>query len=210
MDEKSFSEAVALLSGEHSLAILRTLSTGEWRIASDVSRILHIHTTTASKFLRGMHALGFLDRRLRRSHTRSAFEYRIAAPRIALALDLTEGPAPLRQALDFYLDYVSHVLARGRRLGWPAIAEKLEARLDKDRNESKDGIFERIVHGGDARGMEELRSLFHGIHGEFLQITSASMGTETARRLLAGAADEARKGREQVVDRYGLRKVLEA
>ena len=42
------------------------------------------------------------------------------------------------------------------------------------------------------------------------QITSASVGTETARRLLAGAADEARKGREQVVDRYGLRKALEA
>jgi hypothetical protein len=210
MDEKSFTEAVALLNGEHSLSILRTLATGEWRIASDVSRVLHIHTTTASKFLSGMHALGFLDRRLRRSHTRSAFEYRFAAPRIALALELSEGPAPLREALDFYLEYVSNVLARGRRLGWPAIAEKLEARLDRDRNGSKEDLFERLLHGGGARGMEELRSVFRGIHGEFLQITSASVGTETARRLLSGAADEARKGREQIVDRYGLRKVLEA
>ena len=64
MDEGSFSQAVSLLSGEHSLAILRYLAPGEWRIASDVSRALHIHTTTASKFLAGMHALGFLDRRV--------------------------------------------------------------------------------------------------------------------------------------------------
>jgi hypothetical protein len=210
MDEKSFSEAVALLSGDHALPILRGLAGGEWRIASDVSRALHIHTTTASKFLSGMHALGFLDRRLRKSHTRSAFEYRIATPRIALDLELTEGPAPLREALDYYLEYVSNVLARGRRLGWPAIAEKLEARLDRDRNGSKEELFSRLLHGGGARGMEELRSLFQGIHGEFLAITSASMGTDTARRLLEGAADEARKGHEEIVDRYGLRKILEA
>src|SRR3972149_461868 len=102
MDEKSFSDAVALLSGEHALPILRCLAGGEWRIASDVSRALHIHTTTASKFLSGMHVLGFLDRRLRKSHTRSAFEYRIGIPRIALDLELSEGPAPPRGAPDYY------------------------------------------------------------------------------------------------------------
>ena len=210
MDEKSFSEAVALLSGEHSLSILRYLAGGEWRIASDVSRSLHIHTTTASKFLGGMHALGFLDRRLRKSHTRSAYEYRIANPRIALDLELAEGPAPLREAMDFYLAYVSNVLERGRRLGWPAIADKLEARLARDRTGSKEELFSRLLRGEGARGMEELRSMFQGIQREFLAITAASMGTDTAHRLLSGAADEARKGCEDVVERYGLRKVLEA
>ncbi|GEM_PF-1731749 len=209
MDEKSFSEAVALLSGEHSLAILRYLSGGEWRIASDVSRTLHIHTTTASKFLGGMHALGFLERRLRKSHTRSAYEFRIAGPRIALDLELTEGPAPVREALDYYLGYVSNVLERGRRLGWPAIADRLEARLGGDRSGPREELFARLLRGEGARGMEELRSLFQGIHGEFLAITSESMGTDTARRLLSGAADEARKGHEDVVDRYGLRRALE-
>src|SRR5437879_12126572 len=110
MDEKSFSAAVALLSGEHSLAILRTLSTGEWRIASDVSRALHIHTTTASKFLGGMHALGFLDRRLRKSKTRRAFEFRRAAPRITLDLELMDGPAPMREALDYDRECVPNAL----------------------------------------------------------------------------------------------------
>lgn len=210
MDEKSFSEAVALLSGEHSLAILRYLAGGEWRIASDASRALHIHTTTASKFLGGMHALGFLDRRLRKSHTRSAYEYRIASPRIALDLELAEGPAPLKEAMDFYLAYVSNVLERGRRLGWPAIAEKLEARLARDKTGSTEELFSRLLRGEGARGMEELRSMLQGIQREFLTITAASMGTDTARRLLSGAADEARKGHEEIVERYGLRKVLEA
>jgi hypothetical protein len=210
VDEKSFSEAVALLSGEHALPILRCLAGGEWRIASDVSRTLHIHTTTASKFLGGMHALGFLDRRLRKSHTRSAYEYRIATPRIALDLELEEGPAPLREAMDFYLAYVSNVLERGRRFGWPAIADKLEAGLALDRSGSKEELFSRLLRGDGARGMEELRSMFQGIQHEFLTITTASMGTDTARRLLSGAADEARKGHEAIVDRYGLRKILEA
>src|SRR2546428_13075176 len=121
MDEGSFSQAVSLLSGEHSLSILRYLAPGEWRIASDVSRALHIHTTTASKFLGGMHALGFLDRRLRKSKTRSAFEFRIAAPRITLDLELMAGPAPLRSALDSYLKSACTASPAGSGPGCPGV-----------------------------------------------------------------------------------------
>jgi DNA-binding HxlR family transcriptional regulator len=210
MDEKAFSEAIALLSGEHSLAILRSLASGEWRIATDVSRALDIHTTTASKFLSGMHTLGFLERRVRKSRTRSAFEYRLSATRLALDLDLSAGPAPIREATDFYLEYVTKVVEKARRLGWPGIAEKLEARLEKSRDGRREHVFNRIIEGGGARGMDELRMLFQEIHKEFLEIASESVGQPTARRLLSGVADEARKGRADIVDRYGLRKALEA
>ena len=210
MDEKMFSKAVALLSGEHSLAILRSVASGEWRIASDVSRLLGIHTTTASKFLTGLHALGFLERRVRKSRTRSAFEYRLSSPRLALNLEFSPGPAPVNEAKDFYLDYVSKVLDKARRLGWPGIAEKLEARLEKNRGGLKEHLFTRIADGGVAGGMDDLRALLQQIHREFLEITSESMGRPTARRLLSGAADEARRGHADIVDRYGLRKVLEA
>ena len=210
MDEKAFSKAVVLLSGEHSIPILKFLASGEWRIASDVSRTLDIHTTTASKFLSGLHTLGFLERRLRKSRTRSAFEYRLATPRLALDLELGTGPGPLREATEFYLEYVSKVLGKARRLGWPGIAEKLEARLETNRNGLKEHLFTRIANGGGARGIDDLRTLFHEIHREFLDIASESMGRPTASRLLSGAADEARKGRAEVVDRYALRKVLEA
>jgi DNA-binding HxlR family transcriptional regulator len=210
MDEKAFSEAIALLSGEHSLAILRSLAPGEWRIATDVSRALDIHTTTASKFLSGMHALGFLERRVRKSRTRSAFEYRLSATRLALDLDLSAVPAPIREATDFFLEYVTKVVEKARRLGWPGIAEKLEARLEKSRDGRREHVFNRIIEGGGARGMDELRMLFQEIHKEFLEIASESVGQPTARRLLSGVADEARKGRADIVDRYGLRKALEA
>ena len=210
MDEKTFSEAVALLSGEHSLPILRYLGSGEWRIASDVSRALDIHTTTASKFLAGMHGLGFLERRVRKSRTRSALEYRMMGSRITLDLELSDGPTPLKEALDYYLDYVSTVLEKIRRLGWPGIDGKLEARLEKNRNGLKENLFTRILDGGGARGMEDLRALFRDISQEFLAITSEAMGRATALRLLSGAAEEARKGRESLVDRYDLRSILGA
>lgn len=209
IDEKTFSDAVALLSGQHSLPILRYLSTGEWRIASDVSRALDIHTTTASKFLGGMHRLGFLERRVRRSRTRSAYEYRLPADRITLDLEFTSGPEPLREALDFYLDYVANVLAKARRLGWPGIGDRLESRLGGDRVGLKENLFTRILNGGGARGMDQLKSLFREIHGDFLAITSESLGRSTARRILSGALEEAQKGREDLVGRYGLQSVLE-
>ena len=209
MEGRAFSQAVNLLGGEHSLPILKYLLAGEWRIASDVSRALDIHTTTASKFLAGMHALGFLERRVRKSRTRSAYEYRLTGTRITLDLELGSGPVPLREALTYYLDYVSAVLDKARRLGWPGIEKKLESRLETNQNGLKEHLFTRILDGGGARGMEELRTLFREITREFLSITTEAMGRATALRLLMGAADEARRGREALVDRYELRSVLE-
>ncbi len=210
MEQKTFSEAVAVLSGEHGLSILQHLASGEWRIASDVSRTLAIHTTTASKFLTRMHELGFLERRLRKSHTRSAYEYRLPAKRIVLELEFENGQEPLREALDYYLDYVSKVLAKARRLGWPGVEERMESRLQTNRGGLKEHLFTRILDGGGARGMEDLKVLFGEISREFFEITSGAIGPATARRILAGAAEEAMQGRQAVVQRYGLRAVLES
>ncbi len=209
MDEKDFSGAVALLSGEYGVSILRYLSAGDWRIATDASKTLGIHTTTASKFLAGMHRLGFLERRVRKSRTRRTFEYRLPSPQITLTLDLASGHEPIREALDFYLDYVSNVLAKTRRLGWPGIETALEARLSTRHGGLKEHLFTRILDGGGARGMDELKGLFGEIHEEFLEIAGGAMGPSTARRILAAAADEAAKGREAVVERHRLRAVLE-
>ncbi len=210
MEEKDFSGAVSLLSGEYGLAILRFLSAGDWRIASDVSRSLGIHTTTASKFLAGMHRAGVLERRVRKSRTRRTFEYRLPSPQISLTLDLAPGREPVREALDFYLDYVANVLAKTRRLGWPGIEAAFEARLSRSHGGLKEHLFTRILDGGGARGMDELKGLFGQIHGEFLEIAGGAMGPATARRILGAAADEAAKGREGVVERNRLRAVLEA
>src|SRR3989442_13915736 len=94
MEERAFSQAVNLLGGEHSLPILKYLLAGEWRIPSDVSPALDIHTTTASKFLAGMHAPGFLERRVRKSRTRSAYENRPTGTRVTLDLEHRSRPLP--------------------------------------------------------------------------------------------------------------------
>jgi hypothetical protein len=210
MEEKAFSEAVALLSGEHSIRILKYLASGEWRIPAQVSRALDIHTTTASSFLRGMHVLSFLERRLRKNRNRAAFEYRLPTTRLSIGIEITERPAPLREATEFFVEYLSNVLEKARRLGWSGIAEKLEARLEKNRNRMKAHLFTRILDGGGARGADDLLALIRDIQRDFLAITSESMGRSAARLLLSGAADEARRGREDIVDRYAFRKVLEA
>src|SRR5947208_1943818 len=51
MDQQTFQRAIVLLSGEHSLSILRSLRDADWHLSSEVARSLDIHITTASKFL---------------------------------------------------------------------------------------------------------------------------------------------------------------
>ncbi|TLZ79595.1 MAG: helix-turn-helix transcriptional regulator, partial [Methanobacteriota archaeon] len=63
MDQQSFQRAIALLSGEHSLSILRSLRDANWHLSSEVARSLDIHITTASKFLQRFAELGLVERR---------------------------------------------------------------------------------------------------------------------------------------------------
>src|SRR3972149_9237418 len=125
MDQKAFSDAVAALAGEHGIRMLRYRATGEWHIAGDVSRALEIHTTTASKFLARMPELGVVERRLRKSHTPPRFEYRFPTRRLTLELEFDNTPEPFQDAIDFYLEYVSRVLTKARRFGWPGIEEQM-------------------------------------------------------------------------------------
>src|SRR5213596_1694615 len=79
MDQQTFQQAIGLLSGEHSLTILRSLRDGNWHLSSEVARTLDIHTTTASKFLQRVADLGLVERQ---AHDSRTFEYRVpAAPR---------------------------------------------------------------------------------------------------------------------------------
>ncbi|HKW43031.1 MAG TPA: hypothetical protein VJP06_02480, partial [Thermoplasmata archaeon] len=63
MDHQTFRQAILLLSGQHSLAIVRALRDGNWHLASEVARSLDIHITTSSKFLQRFAELGLAERR---------------------------------------------------------------------------------------------------------------------------------------------------
>src|SRR5256885_12432797 len=98
MDQQSFQRAIVLLSGEHSLSILRSLRDANWHLSSEVARSLDIHITTASKFLQRFAELGLVERR---GHHSRAFEYRLRSPHLPVDVHLMGDTAPLRDAIDF-------------------------------------------------------------------------------------------------------------
>src|SRR6267143_1995349 len=102
MDQQTFRQAILLLSGEHSLSILRALRDGKWVLSSEVARILEIHITTASKFLQRFAELGLVERR---AHDARTFEYRLRSPRLRFEVDLEDEAGPLREVIDFYVAY---------------------------------------------------------------------------------------------------------
>ena len=79
MDQQTFQRAIVLLSGEHSLSILRSLRDADWHLSSEVARSLDIHITTASKFLQRFAELGLVERR---QHDVRTFEYCLRSPRL--------------------------------------------------------------------------------------------------------------------------------
>lgn len=91
MDDEEFIRAARVLSSDHGLRILRVLSDYQWKIASEVSSHLEIHTSTASKYLVLLHGRGLLDRRPRKTGRRSTFEYHLNRPTVMLELDLSTG-----------------------------------------------------------------------------------------------------------------------
>src|SRR2546430_9626319 len=92
MDQQTFRQAILLLSGEHSVSILRALRDGNWHLSSEVARSLDVHITTASKFLQRFAELGLVDRR---PHDARTFEYRLRSPQLRSEGNLEAQPGPL-------------------------------------------------------------------------------------------------------------------
>src|SRR5713226_9550328 len=116
MDQQTFRQAILLLSGEHSVSILRALRDGSWHLSSEVARSLDIHITTASKFLQRFAELGLVDRR---PHDSRTFEYRLRSPRLRFDVDLADDSGPLREVIDFYVAYFHSLFERIRHFESP-------------------------------------------------------------------------------------------
>src|SRR5256885_11227874 len=118
MDQQSFQRSIVLLSGEHSLSILRSLRDANWHISSEVARSLDIHITTASKFLQRFAELGLVERR---EHESRAFQYRLRSPPPPLHLHLLDDTAPVRAESEFYIAHFHPPLASIRPIRAPAV-----------------------------------------------------------------------------------------
>jgi len=159
MDQQTFRQAILLLSGEHSVTILRALRDGDWHLSSEVARSLDIHITTASKFLQRFSDLGLVDRR---PHDARTFEYRLRSPHLRFEVNLEEEAGPLREVIDFYVAYFHSLFERIRYVGTPAIEIEMEHRLTTNHQELRKAVFEQMLDGTEA-GLDRLREL--GISG---------------------------------------------
>jgi hypothetical protein len=206
MDQQTFRQAIVLLSGEHSVSILGAFRDGNWRLSSGVARSLHIHVTTASKFLQRIADLGLVERR---PHNARTFEYRLASPHLQLEVDLGEDAGPLREVIDFYVAYFHSLFERIRYLGTSAIEVEMEHRLTSDHQELRKAVFDQMIAGDDG-GLDRLRELVAVLHRDLWRVCARSLGAAAAKGVFRAALRDAIGVHPDLAIRCGLTRTLEA
>ena len=204
MDQRSFRQAVSLLSGEYALAIMRSMKDGGWHLSSELARTLHVHTSTVSKFLQHLADLRFVERR---SHDARTYEYRLPSTRLALEVDLADESGPLREAVDFYVTYFQTLFDRMRRLGWASVEAEMQHRLTTDHEELRAAIFQHIIAGDDG-GLDRLRDLVAAVHRDIWAVCSSTLGPAAAERVFQSALQEAVDAYPDLATRCGLARAL--
>ncbi len=206
MDTETFRQAATLLSGEYSLAILRELRDGGWRLSSEVARSLNIHVSTASRFLQRLAELGLVERQ---RHDARTWEYRVRSPHVQLEVDLADDSGPLREAVDFYVAYFQRLFQEIRYLGQTRVEGEMEKSLVAEHQELRSRVFEQMIAGSQG-GLDHLRELMGELHKELWDICSRTLGPDPARKMFRAALQEAIGVRPDLAIRCGLARPLEA
>ncbi len=206
MDLPTFQQTATLLSGEHSLAILRELRDGRWHLSSEVARALGIHVSTASRFLQRLADLGLAERR---QHDGRTFDYRVRSSLLRIEVDLADDSAPLREAVDFYVAYFQSLFQEIRRLGLPKVEGEAEKALVAEHQELRTVVFEQMIEGSNG-GLDHLRDLMADLHRDLWDVCSQSLGGPTARKIFEAALQTAIATHPDLAIRCGLARPLEA
>lgn len=206
MDQDTFRQAIGLLSGEHSLPILRALRDGDWHLSSQVARSIGIHITTASKFLQRFADLGLVDRR---AHDSRTYEYRLRSPRLRFDVDLSNETGPLREVIDFYVAYFQSLFDRIRNFGSPAIQTEMEHRLTTDHQELRRAVFDQMIAGTEG-GLDYLRELVAEVHRDLWTVCAQGLGADTAKGVFRDALRDAMNVYPDLAIRCGLTRPLES
>ena len=206
MDQQTFRRAIVLLSGQHSLTILRALRNGDWHLASEVARSPEIHITTASKFLHRFAELGLVERR---PHDARTFEYRLRNARLRFEVDLEDDAGPIREVIDFYVAYFHSLFERIRFVGTPAIQTEMEHRLTTDHQELRNAVFDQMIAGTEG-GVERLRDLVAAVHRDLWSVCAQGLGANTAKGVFQAALRDAIGAYPDLAVRCGLSQPLES
>ncbi len=206
MDQQTFQQAIGLLSGEHSLSILRSLRDGNWHLSSEVARTLDIHTTTASKFLQRFAELGLVERQ---AHDSRTFEYRLRSSHLRFDVDLSDDAGPLREVVDFYVVYFQSLFEKIRSFGAPTIQTEMEHRLTTDHQELRRAVFDQMIVGAQG-GLDYLRELVAEVHRDLWSVCEQGLGEVPAKGVFQAALRDAMTLYPDLAYRCGLTRPLES
>jgi hypothetical protein len=222
MDDEEFIQAARVLSSDHGLRILRALSDDQWKIASEVSTNLEIHTSTASKYLTLLHKRGLLERRTRKTGRRSTYEYHLKRPTVSLEVDLSHGHeiGPL-ECWDVCLSLFHRFVDAAHDLGISDFDEGIEKLIRKTEEETGLGdlcLFSpkrnvtvamriarlKLGNGQLDNGMSGVKDASQIIFDLVKSLCIERIGVGPTKRLFKWVTDEITREDDKIVRELGL------
>lgn len=222
MNDEEFVRAAGVLSSDFGLRILRVFSDNEWRIASEVSSDLDIHTSTASKYLANLYKSGFLERRVRKTGRRSAFEYHLKSSKVHLELEICgDSKIGAFDAWQTCLEVFYQLIVHGIRMGFLEFADEAERLVQKLRSETgvehlcfydarcnievvKRLVRKRIEERRLDDNLSEVKETSRLVFSALRTLCEKRIGKIATERLFACVLSEIDQGQRSTCDELGL------
>jgi hypothetical protein len=149
-----------VLGKEHCLDVMVNLFKNDWQTASEVARDLHIHIATAVKYLSELYEIGLVNRRVKRSKTREAYEYQLKNPNVKIEFDISMfmGRKPRADNKPLVLFSILHtMLLKSRRVVGHSVDDFVNGRFEKLKNGEKYMVMDSLRYDGD---LEDAKDVF--------------------------------------------------
>lgn len=183
MSVEHFKTSVNALSGEQSIEILLYLKERGWSIAYDIAKELHIHPTTAMRYLSKMHTAGMISRRPRRCRTGTTFEYNLSSQKISLYLDLSDKEAYTKN-ISPAIKMIAKIVDRLQKIGSPIKPEIFESEKEK---EIIGLIISKKVQEDEFSASKDREELFK-ILRRLIEFSEKSLGKTVTRDIVISAS----------------------
>jgi hypothetical protein len=222
MDDEDFIRAARVLSSDHGLRILRVFSDDRWKIASEVSSYLDIHTSTASKYLVLLHKGGLLERRTRKTGRRSTFEYHLLRPTIMLELNLSDRhEVRATEGWEASITIFHRLIEAGNELGFSDFGKDIDKLVQKLEVETDLGclsLFDPKCDVSVARVLARKKIEEGQLDNSFSRVKDVSQvvfeavksfcvekfGSSGAKKIFKSVMSEVERGNGRIVRELGL------
>jgi len=227
MDDEEFIRAARVLSSDHGLRVLRAFSDDGWKIASEISSNLGIHTSTASKYLDQLFKGGLLERRVRRTGRRSTLEYHLREPVVLLEVDVAGSKeTKVIESWDACLTVFHKLIDNGYGFGFTGFDEEVDRlirRLKSGTDHRNLGLFDpkcdvsvakrlvrKMIEDGQLDNrIATVREISNEVFSALRTLCVGKIGSPATQQLFASALLEIERNDGRIVKKLGLTETLE-